>query len=199
MDECQKLAVRLVGRNGRRRFDQRSKDHALLRPALNPAHRYRNTRAYTGSTRTSFGNGSGNTPWPILCRRLRHRPLSRFRSPPRAASLTLRCSRRIVKSQRGEEQRNGRCVLEDERVIAEWCESDAGMRRSGRIDGRNRSLWSRLDLINKNIKEGRLQEMFTRIVSSGMPPFNQNAKFEISRKRAKQIKMMMVATSGFRK
>ncbi|MBX5164802.1 IS66-like element accessory protein TnpA [Rhizobium sp. NZLR4b] len=35
MDECQKLAVRLVGRNGRRRFDQRSKDR-LVAACLEP-------------------------------------------------------------------------------------------------------------------------------------------------------------------
>ncbi|CZT37353.1 Transposase and inactivated derivatives [Rhizobium sp. 9140] len=71
---------------------------ALLRPALNPAHQYRNWRENTGSTRTSFGNGSGNIPRHIHYRRLRHLRLFQFRLPPRAASSTLRCLPRIAKS-----------------------------------------------------------------------------------------------------
>src|SRR3954449_13292258 len=76
-DDDQKLRVRLVGRNGRRRYEAASKER-LVSSCLEPGVSVSRLALELGSTRTCFGNGSRSTPRPGLSRGLPHRRSSRF-------------------------------------------------------------------------------------------------------------------------
>ncbi|WP_236772740.1 transposase [Agrobacterium tumefaciens] len=75
IDEGQKLAVRLVGRNGRRRFDLGSKDRLVAACLERGASVLRLAREH-GVNANLVWDGSGSTPRCIHYRRLRHLRLS---------------------------------------------------------------------------------------------------------------------------
>lgn len=79
-EDEQRLRVRLVGSDGRRRYDPASVDR-LVAPVLNRGSRYRGLRLNTALMSISCGNGyRGPSGLVILC--LRVRRSFRFRSVP---------------------------------------------------------------------------------------------------------------------
>ena len=128
MDEGQKLTVRLVGRNGRRRFDQGSKDR-LVAACLEP-----------GASVSKLAREHGvnaNLVWKWIRKHTQAHPLSPSSTsafiPVQIAAASSEFDIEMPAVDREErlptdgEERPAVLSSEGECVTAEWCETDAGV------------------------------------------------------------------------